>query len=370
MSELAEYVEQARERFVSIAPNMEYESEKGFALQLLENNQMLGNAAKQNPKSLMHSMRNVAAIGLSLNPAKRQAYLINRTIKKRDPQSNRDVFMPTVCLEPSYIGLCDLATQSGCIEWIQAKEVRENDTYENQGPGQKPLHKYNSFKDRGEIIGFYCVAKTTGGDYLTEEMDKSQIDSVMERSESVKYARKNNKPIFGPWASDYEEMAKKTVVRRAFKMWPKSPAMDRLSQAVHISNDNEGFEPLESEPNTQSANADQKNFFDGLIEKDDALGMYVFRSTIEESVFISLYHSFPRGIKGKNQQIIDGLLKRGQASYQETETQVLEAVDNADIFALQEALADCDQPMEEMMVKNMNSEMYMAFTEMKKEIRL
>src|SRR5690606_1820212 len=79
-------------------------------------------------------------------------------------------------------------------------------------------------KDRGDIIGVYVVAKTADGDYLTETMTRDEIDGIMNRSESVKAGKST------PWKTDYGEMAKKTVVKRAQKYWPKT---ERLAAAVH-----------------------------------------------------------------------------------------------------------------------------------------
>nr|WP_240797074.1 recombinase RecT [Xanthomonas oryzae] len=55
-------------------------------------------------------------------------------------------------------------------------------------------------------------------------MSREEIDGIMNRSESMK------KDTASPWKTDWREMAKKTIVKRAYKYWPKS---DRLDQAIH-----------------------------------------------------------------------------------------------------------------------------------------
>ena len=81
------------------------------------------------------------------------------------------------------------------------------------------------------MVGAYVVVKMHSGDYLTECMSREEIDAIKNRSESVKAGKSS------PWDTDYGEMAKKTVVKRAYKYWPKS---DRLDQAIHHLNTDGG----------------------------------------------------------------------------------------------------------------------------------
>lgn len=191
-------------------------AEMNYAVQLLCANKYAADIAAKNPVSVQNAMRNASAIGISLNPASKHAYLVPRS--------------GAICLDISYMGLLHLAQSTGSIEWGQAKLVYEADDYQNQGIDKAPAHRYNSFRDRGPIIGAYCTVKTATGAYLTEEMSIDQIHDVRGRSES--YKRKS-----GPWVSDYEEMCRKTVVKRASKYWPK---VDRLNQAIEYLNTDGG----------------------------------------------------------------------------------------------------------------------------------
>lgn len=308
---IADAITRSEGRFKELAPAyMQYEAEKGFATQLLKNNAYLSGIARSAPESLQYAIINVAAIGLSLNPAEKLAYLIPRNLKVKDARG-KDTWVNRIFLEPSYIGLCKLATDSGSIKWVQANCVYAADTFEDNGPGEKPTHKYAAMAksaDRGEFVGVYCVAKTADGDYLTTIMPSEDVMSIRSRSESWKQSQK------GPWADDFSEQAKKSVVRRASKMWPKTN-LHRLAQAVELSNQNEGFEPLISAPPLGQPSAYQKNYFDSLISASDGLGMYVFQQTLQdESMFVSLYHSFEKGSKGRYQAIVDDLLRKGQAA--------------------------------------------------------
>lgn len=213
-------------------PNINFEREAEFAMQILEANDYCLKVALNNRQSVINAVKNIAAIGISLNPAKKQAYLVPRRPKAGQPIA--------ICLDISYMGLIDLAVESGSIQWAQAKLVREGDEYESQGIDKPPVHKYAAFKpatERGQIIGAYVVAKTAAGDYLTHEMSINEIHEIRNRSESWKsYEKDNTKKT--PWITDAGEMIKKTVIKQASKTWPRGSG--RLEQAIHHLNTDGG----------------------------------------------------------------------------------------------------------------------------------
>lgn len=195
--------------------------ESQFAIQSIAKNDYLFKAAANNQASLQNAIINVAAIGISLNPALKHAYLVPRSMQKGQP--------PAVCLDVSYQGLMHLAMQSGAITWGQAKLVYSNDEYVNNGIDEAPTHKQNTFGDKGQIVGVYCTVKTKDGDYLTEEMDIEAVRKVQNASQA-----KN-----GPWSNWWEEMARKTVVKRASKYWPSA---EKVAEAISVINEHEGID--------------------------------------------------------------------------------------------------------------------------------
>lgn len=205
---------------------IKFETEAGFAMQIVQNNPYLQKIAAGNLPSLRAAITNVAAIGVSLNPARKQAYLVPRK--------------GALCLDISYMGLMDLAMDTGAIQWGQARVVRKADQFELRGLDQAPSHSFNPFAvDRGEIVGVYVVVKTASGDYLTHAMPISAVYSIRDRSEAWKaFVSDSSKKC--PWNTDEEEMIKKTCVKQAFKYWPKNT---RLDAAVHHLNTEggEGF---------------------------------------------------------------------------------------------------------------------------------
>lgn len=202
-----------------------FDAEAGFAMQIMRGNDYLAKIAMANPQSLRDAITNVAAIGISLNPAEKQAYLVPRK--------------GAICLDISYMGLMDLATETGSIQWGQAQIVRKNDVFEMPAVGDRPSHKFNPFatnEERGEIIGVYVVVKTAEGDYLTHAMTIAAVYDIRDRSEAWK-AFVNNNSKNCPWNTDPEEMIKKTCVKQASKYWPKNP---RLDKATHYLNTDGG----------------------------------------------------------------------------------------------------------------------------------
>lgn len=202
---------------VSVDNRIKWEAEFQFALQILKKNKKLDSVAWNNQDSLRDAIINVSAIGISLNPASQHAFLI--------PRKN------VVCLDVSYRGLIHLAVSSGSIEWGQAKLVHQKDSYKNNGVSQAPTHDYNAFsKDRGAVIGAYCVANTKSNDYLVEEMSLEDLLKIRDCSEAFKAGH-------GPWIEWEQEMMKKTVIKRASKVWPKAQRLDTAIQHLNEVND-------------------------------------------------------------------------------------------------------------------------------------
>ncbi len=217
---------------VSVDRTLSFAREAEFAIQTLSKNDYALSVAMKNRQSVVDAVTNIAAIGISLNPARRQAYLV--------PRDGR------ICLDISYIGLLDIAMESGSIRWGQARLVHAQDTFEMQGLDQQPIHRFNPFDDRGGVLGAYCVVKTADGDYLTEVMSIADIQAIRDRSPAW-IAFRAGKTKSCPWDSDAGEMGKKTVVKRAYKYWPKT---ERLAKAIHYVNteNDEGLPEIENPP--------------------------------------------------------------------------------------------------------------------------
>ena len=215
MSNIVEFVQNQAALFNESLSDerITWAKESQFAIQVLQENKFLRETAEKNQLSLQNAIINVSAIGISLNPANKHAYLVPRGGK--------------VCLDISYMGLLHLAMATGSIMFAECNIVYANDNFKRVGVGMPPVFDVQEFTDRGAIVGAYCTAKTCDGDYLTEVM------SIEEIKETEATSKANN----GPWKTHWKEMARKTVVKRASKYWPK---VDRLDQAIHHLNTDAG----------------------------------------------------------------------------------------------------------------------------------
>lgn len=109
------------------------------------------------------------------------------------------------------------------------------------GDSERIVHRPFLGGDRGELVAAYSIVEFKDGAKSREVMSRREIDAIMARSKS----KDKEGNIFGPWVSDYAEMARKTVFRRHYKRLPKSSDMDQALEA-----DNETFEELPARPAT------------------------------------------------------------------------------------------------------------------------
>lgn len=207
---------------VQVDKGIGFAREAEFAIQILGATDYAMKIAMNNKQSVADAITNVSAIGITLNPAEKKAYLVPRK--------------GGICLAISHIGLLHLAIESGSIRWGQARLVYEKDHFELNGLDKQPTHTFQPFsKDRGEIVGVYVSVKTADGDYLTEAMSTDEVNAIRDRSDAWKAYK--SKGVSCPWLTDWGEMAKKTAVHRGHKYWPKT---ERLDKALHYLNNDGG----------------------------------------------------------------------------------------------------------------------------------
>ena len=215
----------AEAKFMAANPfEMNFKQEAGFAIMAIQQNPYLLNCT---PESMKSAVINVALTGLTLNSALKYAYLVPRKVKGE----------LRAVLDISYIGLIKILTDAGAVKNVAAEVVYQNDDF-TYGFGSNPIleHKPNLLKDRGEPIGAYAIAYFRDGGFQFEVMAKSEIEKVRATSESWKNEKTRE---YSPWETWTDQMWCKTVLKRLFKILPKTEFNDQLIAALSKEHENE-----------------------------------------------------------------------------------------------------------------------------------
>ena len=157
--------------------------------------------------SFVSAMMNCAQLGLEPNTPLGQAYLI--------PFKNNKKGVVECQFQIGYKGLIDIAYRSGDIASIEARVVYTNDDFELEfGLDPTLKHKPCMTGDRGEAIAVYGIFKLTNGGYYFDVMS---MDDVKAHAQKYSQAYKSG---YSPWQTNFEEMAKKTVLKKVLKYAP------------------------------------------------------------------------------------------------------------------------------------------------------
>lgn len=176
-------------------------------------------------ESLMASVISCSSLGLEPNTPLGHAYLIPFSKSRKVGNSWEKTTDVQVVI--GYRGMVDLARRSGEIISISTRVVYENDPFEIEyGLDERLVHK-PALGERGRPIGAYAVAKLKGGGYQWEYMTLEDLYDVRNASQgyaaAVDSAKKyGSGEVKHPWATNEEEMMRKTPLRRLFKMLPIS----------------------------------------------------------------------------------------------------------------------------------------------------
>lgn len=185
---------------------------------------------KSSPESIAQACFDAATLGLPINRLG-LAYLVS--------------YGEQVKLLISYKGYIHLVLQSGIVLDIFAECVYSKDKFRYlAGTSQTIFHEPVVIGNRGDFVAVYAIARLSNG--LTKPciIRKSEVDIIRSKSRS---------PNNGPWVSDYDEMAKKSSIKRLCKLLPYSclPEMLHTIEEIHEPIDVEA-KPLELDTNEES----------------------------------------------------------------------------------------------------------------------
>lgn len=227
------------------------------------------------PSSIVLALIDAAELGLVPSGLMGSAYLV--------PYRNGKTRLYEAKLIPGYRGLIDLARRSGEVRTVEAQVVRQRDAFDYQyGTGQFIRHvPYlnltnergpETVDDRGEVklgvlldggpyIAVWARAVLASGEEQFDVKGMAFVDRIRARSKSADD---------GPWVTDYEAMARKTMARQLLKYLPL--AVDRLTRALELEDEAETLSVAPDAAVSPARNALQKALGVGQEDAEPAEG--------------------------------------------------------------------------------------------------
>lgn len=196
---------------------------------------VVNTAISQNPdlyradrRSLFTACVKCATDGLL--PDGREAALVIYNTKEKctDQATSKQVerWISKVQYMPMVYGILKKVRNSGELQSLTCNPVFEKDTFRYwvDDVGEHIMHEPNLIvADRGTLLVAYAIAKTKDGGVYTEVMTRGQIEQVR----AVSKAKSGDN---APWVKWYDEMARKSVIRRLSKRLPMSTDIERVIQ--------------------------------------------------------------------------------------------------------------------------------------------
>lgn len=168
--------------------------------------------AKCTQASIVRSLIDAAELGIQPGGTMGRGYLVPRKNTKVQPA------VTECCFDPGWRGLIDVARRSGLIARIEAHVVYQRDLFRvTYGVESKIVHEPVLEGDAGPIVAAYAVAFFKDGTYQAEVLRKADIDKIKGSSASQN----------GPWSKWYDEMARKSAVRRLCKYLPFDSLLEK-----------------------------------------------------------------------------------------------------------------------------------------------
>lgn len=230
-----------KDKFLKVLPaHVSFEKFQAVVMTALIMNPSLLTA---NRASLLQSSIKSATDGLL--PDGREAAFVTFKTKEKfidDAGKEQERWIEKVQFLPMYMGIQKRVRQSGEVSSINTQVVYQKDTFKWNPATLEITHEvYEGEDDRGQVRAAYCVVVMKDGGVQKEVMYRNDIEAIRKRSKAgamtendVKYSKVKGVKVGDPkgiWASDYPEMARKTVFRRASKWLPQS--VDKAGNVIN-----------------------------------------------------------------------------------------------------------------------------------------
>lgn len=164
-----------------------------------KNNKQLGSAIQANPVKFAIYLKNLITLGVDIS--QRQAYFL--------PYGNE------ITSVLDYKTLMALIKKHTNVKSIDAQLVYENETFHVE-QGKVVEHRQNPFAskdEKGALVGAYSV-------FTLDDNTKDYYFASLDEINKVKECSKSANSKFSPWNNWFDEMVKKTVIRKGMKFYP------------------------------------------------------------------------------------------------------------------------------------------------------
>jgi recombination protein RecT len=191
--------------------------------------------AEASPSSLLIALMTATELGLEPNTPLGHGYIVPQKVNGRQE----------AMFVPGYRGLVYLAVLSGQVLDVRSQVVRTKDewTFKDGRGGVQWSWAPSEEEDRGPVRLVYAAADLAGGREHIEVMTFAQIERIRKAAPSARGRS-------SPWDNHWEEMARKTAIKRLCKHLPMSTERgDLLMRAVELDN------RIESDVDTDSGAA-------------------------------------------------------------------------------------------------------------------
>lgn len=164
-----------------------------------KSNKQLGTAIQANPVKFAIYLKNLITLGVDIS--QRQAYFL--------PYGNE------ITSVLDYKTLMALIKKHTNVKSIDAQLVYENEVFHVE-QGKVVEHRQNPFAskdEKGALVGAYSI-------FTLDDGSKDYYFASLEEINKVKECSKSANSKFSPWNNWYDEMVKKTVIRKGMKFYP------------------------------------------------------------------------------------------------------------------------------------------------------
>ncbi len=223
---------QIKERCVELfGTEVRFVQEATFLLRMVHDTPALQECTKA---SIAGVLLSIASTGLSLNPVLKLCYVIPRNVKMKTASGDR--WEKRASVEPSYMGLMKLATDTGSVKNFEVHDVYKGDEFEFDLVAKRPrVHKpyWTLGRERGPMVGVYGFAVLSDGTIIPDHMGADELAKIQAKSDNA------GGKVYSDWQG---EMARKSLVKRLQKYIPRTEGAERFLKAVDL--DNQVFELL------------------------------------------------------------------------------------------------------------------------------